>query len=278
MTLDWDSVLGRPAGPSWSLVANLPYNIATPLVLDLLAGVPAIERMLVMVQREVGERLAARPGDEAYGIPSVKVAYRASAEVVGRVPPTVFIPPPRVESVLVRLRRLPAPPVDADPGRAVPAGGGRASASAARCCAARWPAWSTRRRSPRRACAPRPGPRSWRWRTGPGWRRPMWEGDRHEQPAGTRPAPRPPPPTAPPIPSNLATAGRLRRLGRAGNLRPVVPLQAGAGRGRQLRRPVLRQPSHAGDGHRSVRGAHGARASGWCGGGPTDRRPAPRRS
>ena len=120
MTLDWESVLGTgpdgSGGPGgWSLVANLPYNIATPLVLDLLEGVPAIERMLVMVQREVGERLAAGPGSKTYGIPSVKVAYRASAEVVGRVPATVFIPPPRVESVLVRLQRLPAPPVDADP-------------------------------------------------------------------------------------------------------------------------------------------------------------------
>jgi 16S rRNA (adenine1518-N6/adenine1519-N6)-dimethyltransferase len=113
MRLDWSAVLG--VGGGWSLVANLPYNIATPLVLDLLAGVPAIERMLVMVQREVGERLAAQPGEKAYGIPSVKVAYRASAEVVGRVPPTVFIPPPRVESVLVRLRRLSGPPVEADP-------------------------------------------------------------------------------------------------------------------------------------------------------------------
>jgi 16S rRNA (adenine1518-N6/adenine1519-N6)-dimethyltransferase len=121
MRLDWDEVLGGLAGPpadrSWALVANLPYNVATPLVLDLLAGVPAIGRMLVMVQREVGERLAARPGDGAYGIPSVKVAYRADAEVVGRVPPTVFVPPPRVESALVRLHRLPAPRVDADPVR-----------------------------------------------------------------------------------------------------------------------------------------------------------------
>src|ERR671918_1826512 len=102
---------GRPR----ALVANLPYNVATPLVLDLLAGVPAIERMLVMVQREVGERLAAVPGTKAYGIPSVKVAYRADAEVVGRVPATVFVPQPRVESVLVRLRRLPEPRVDAHP-------------------------------------------------------------------------------------------------------------------------------------------------------------------
>jgi 16S rRNA (adenine1518-N6/adenine1519-N6)-dimethyltransferase len=121
MRLDWDEVLsaagaGTPDEP-WALVANLPYNVATPLVLDLLAGVPAIERMLVMVQREVGERLAARPGSKAYGIPSVKVAYRADAEVVGRVPPTVFIPPPRVESALVRVQRLAEPRVDADPDR-----------------------------------------------------------------------------------------------------------------------------------------------------------------
>jgi 16S rRNA (adenine1518-N6/adenine1519-N6)-dimethyltransferase len=119
MALDWDKVLvvDGDGGDRWALVANLPYNLATPLVLELLARVPAIDRMLVMVQREVGERLAAAPGSKAYGIPSVKVAYRAEAEVVGRVPPTVFIPQPRVESALVRLRRLPEPPVDADPDR-----------------------------------------------------------------------------------------------------------------------------------------------------------------
>jgi 16S rRNA (adenine1518-N6/adenine1519-N6)-dimethyltransferase len=121
MTLDWDHVLdgddGGEGGARWALVANLPYNMATPLVLDLLARVPAIDRMLVMVQREVGERLAAEPGSKAYGIPSVKVAYWAEAEVVGRVPPTVFVPQPRVESVLVRLRRLPGPPVNAEPDR-----------------------------------------------------------------------------------------------------------------------------------------------------------------
>lgn len=115
LRLDWDEVLGGDTGAPWALVANLPYNIATPLVLDVLAGVPAIDRMLVMVQREVGERLAARPGERAYGIPSVKVAYWASAEVVGRVPASVFVPVPRVESVLVRLVRLPAPPVPGDP-------------------------------------------------------------------------------------------------------------------------------------------------------------------
>jgi 16S rRNA (adenine1518-N6/adenine1519-N6)-dimethyltransferase len=113
MDLDWAGLLG--AHPRWSLVANLPYNIATPLVCDLLDDVPRIDRMLVMVQREVGERLAAVPGDSAYGIPSLKVAYWASARVVGRVPATVFLPQPKVESALVRIDRRAEPAVTADP-------------------------------------------------------------------------------------------------------------------------------------------------------------------
>jgi 16S rRNA (adenine1518-N6/adenine1519-N6)-dimethyltransferase len=115
LELDWSELLAD--GDRWALVANLPYNVATPLVLDLLDDVPRIERMLVMVQLEAGQRLAARVGDPAYGIPSVKVAYWATAELVGRVPPSVFVPRPRVESVLVRLVRRPAPAVDADPVR-----------------------------------------------------------------------------------------------------------------------------------------------------------------
>lgn len=112
MALDWDEVLGPPDPERpWVLVANLPYNIATPLVLDLLEGVPQIERMLVMVQLEVGERLAAHPGSRTYGIPSVKLAWWADAQVVGKVPPTVFVPPPRVESGLVDIRRK-QPPAD----------------------------------------------------------------------------------------------------------------------------------------------------------------------
>ena len=113
LTLDWTEVLA--GHDRWTLVANLPYNVATPLVCDLLDDVPAIDRMLVMVQREVGERLAAGPGDPAYGIPSVKVAYWATAEVVGRVPPTVFLPQPKVDSALVAITRRPAQAVTADP-------------------------------------------------------------------------------------------------------------------------------------------------------------------
>ena len=113
LTLDWTGLLA--AHPSWTLVANLPYNVATPLVLDLLADVPAITRMLVMVQKEAGERLAAGPGDDAYGIPSVKVAYRATARLVGRVGPDVFLPRPRVDSALVEIVRRAEPATDADP-------------------------------------------------------------------------------------------------------------------------------------------------------------------
>jgi 16S rRNA (adenine1518-N6/adenine1519-N6)-dimethyltransferase len=97
--------------PGWSCVSNLPYNVAVPVVMRLLEETPAIERLLVLVQREVGERLAAGPGDPAYGAVSVKVAYFAEAAVVGLVPPTVFVPRPKVESALVRMRRRATPPV-----------------------------------------------------------------------------------------------------------------------------------------------------------------------
>lgn len=114
-TLDWGDLLA--GHPRWTLVANLPYNIATPLVADLLDGVPAVTSMLVMVQKEAADRLAAGPGSKIYGIPSVKVAYWATAEVVATVSPTVFLPRPNVDSALVRIVRRPAPAVDADPDR-----------------------------------------------------------------------------------------------------------------------------------------------------------------
>ena len=96
-------------GRSTKLVANLPYQIGTPLVLDLLAGVPAIQSFTVMVQKEVGERLAASPGDEQYGAVSAKVAFLASARIAGRVSRRVFHPMPEVESVIVHISRLAAP-------------------------------------------------------------------------------------------------------------------------------------------------------------------------
>ena len=114
LRLDWSDLLGaapNAAGSAddqpWAVVANLPYNVAVPVVIRLLEEAPMVSSLLVMVQREVGERLAARAGDEAYGAVSVKVAYWATAAVVGRVSASVFIPMPRVESVLVRLDRRP---------------------------------------------------------------------------------------------------------------------------------------------------------------------------
>ncbi|MGH9297248.1 MAG: 16S rRNA (adenine(1518)-N(6)/adenine(1519)-N(6))-dimethyltransferase RsmA [Acidimicrobiales bacterium] len=108
MDCDWPLLLGP--GPA-VLVANLPYNIATPLVAELLIGVPAVSRMLVMVQREVGERLSAAPSSAAYGAVSARVAYFAVARVVARVPPSVFIPRPNVESVIVEIVRREHPAV-----------------------------------------------------------------------------------------------------------------------------------------------------------------------
>ena len=121
--LEYDFASGLGAGPGdgrgqddrgWVCVSNLPYNIATTVVLRLLDEVPLVERLLVMVQREVGERLAAGPGSRVYGAVSVRVAYHAEARVVGAVPPTVFLPRPKVDSALVRIDRRPAPAVSVD--------------------------------------------------------------------------------------------------------------------------------------------------------------------
>lgn len=97
-----------PGAPS-ALVANLPYNVAVPVVLHLLEVVPSLQRGLVMVQAEVADRLAAAPGSKVYGVPSVKVAWYAAATRAGAVPASVFWPAPNVESGLVRLLRRPPP-------------------------------------------------------------------------------------------------------------------------------------------------------------------------
>ena len=110
MHVDWAELLVPPLG--WVLVANLPYNVATPLVADLLDYVPAVDRMLVMVQDEVARRLVAPVGGHSYGAVSVKVAYWAEAALVGTVPSSVFVPRPKVGSALVSIRRRPAPAFD----------------------------------------------------------------------------------------------------------------------------------------------------------------------
>lgn len=116
MKLDYRRLLGRGR---YRFVSNLPYSIATPLLAKLLEEAPQIDDFVVLLQREVGERLTAGPGSKAYGSISVLVAFHCRAKVLGRVPPTVFWPPPRVESTLVRLARRP-PPVDAAAAELVP--------------------------------------------------------------------------------------------------------------------------------------------------------------
>ena len=99
-----------------ALVANLPYNIAVPALLHLLAEFPSIRTVMVMVQAEVAERLAAEPGGKDYGVPSVKVRFYGNVRRYGMVSPTVFWPIPRVYSGLVRIDRYETSPwpTDAD--------------------------------------------------------------------------------------------------------------------------------------------------------------------
>ncbi|GAA4931530.1 16S rRNA (adenine(1518)-N(6)/adenine(1519)-N(6))-dimethyltransferase RsmA [Actinoplanes utahensis] len=91
------------------LVANLPYNVAVPVVLHLLAQLPTLRGGLVMVQKEVADRLTAGPGSKVYGVPSVKLAWYAEAKPAGKVPPAVFWPVPNVDSGLVFFARREPP-------------------------------------------------------------------------------------------------------------------------------------------------------------------------
>jgi 16S rRNA (adenine1518-N6/adenine1519-N6)-dimethyltransferase len=101
-----------PGPAPTALVANLPYNVAVPVLLHLLDLVPTLERALVLVQAEVADRLAAPPGGAAYGVPSVKAAWYGEVRRVGAVGRRVFWPEPNVDSGLVALVRRPPPPGD----------------------------------------------------------------------------------------------------------------------------------------------------------------------
>jgi 16S rRNA (adenine1518-N6/adenine1519-N6)-dimethyltransferase len=96
-----------------ALVANLPYNVSVPVVLSFLEHFPTISRVLVMVQLEVAERLAARPGSKVYGVPSVKAAWYADVRLAGTVSRSVFWPVPNVDSGLVSLTRREPPRTEA---------------------------------------------------------------------------------------------------------------------------------------------------------------------
>jgi 16S rRNA (adenine1518-N6/adenine1519-N6)-dimethyltransferase len=105
-----DAAGARLTGDSWTVVANLPYYLSTTLVLDWLRAGPQPGRLVVMVQREVAERLIAGPGSRVYGIPSVIISLYANSQLAFRVPPTVFYPKPEVESAVVEIVRHEAPP------------------------------------------------------------------------------------------------------------------------------------------------------------------------
>lgn len=106
--------LPGPHGPPAALVANLPYNISVPVLLHLLATVPSLQRTLVMVQAEVGHRIAAPPGSKVYGSPSVKARWYGPWRVEGTISRHVFWPVPNVDSVLVGMTRAAPPGTEAE--------------------------------------------------------------------------------------------------------------------------------------------------------------------
>jgi len=108
VTGDAMRVTELPAAPT-ALVANLPYNVAVPVVLHLLGAFPTLAKGLVMVQAEVADRLTATPGGKVYGVPSVKMAWYASTRRAGNVGRAVFWPAPNVDSGLVAFTRRPSP-------------------------------------------------------------------------------------------------------------------------------------------------------------------------
>ncbi|CAG6399359.1 16S rRNA (adenine(1518)-N(6)/adenine(1519)-N(6))-dimethyltransferase RsmA [Streptomyces cocklensis] len=103
------AVTELPGPPPTALVANLPYNVAVPVLLHMLATFPGIERTLVMVQSEVADRLAAGPGNKVYGVPSVKANWYADVKRAGAIGRSVFWPAPNVDSGLVALVRRDPP-------------------------------------------------------------------------------------------------------------------------------------------------------------------------
>jgi 16S rRNA (adenine1518-N6/adenine1519-N6)-dimethyltransferase len=113
LRVDLAGLLGDRRGP-WALVANLPYNVAVPILLRVLAEMPQVNRLVVMVQAEVADRLVAEPGGRTIGVPTIKAGWFASARTLLRVGPEVFVPRPRVDSAVVGLTRRPQPDADRD--------------------------------------------------------------------------------------------------------------------------------------------------------------------
>jgi 16S rRNA (adenine1518-N6/adenine1519-N6)-dimethyltransferase len=113
--VDWPSVLDDSA---WIACGNLPYNVGTAIVLSVLEHAPMVRRLVVMVQREVADRLVATPAArEGYGPTSLRVAYHADSTILRSVPASVFWPRPSVGSAIVRMERRPRPAADVDAAR-----------------------------------------------------------------------------------------------------------------------------------------------------------------
>jgi len=107
--VDGDALRVELVGDPTALVANLPYNVAVPVLLHLLETQPTLRRALVMVQLEVAERLAAGPGSKVYGVPSVKASWYCDVRKAGHIGRTVFWPVPNVDSALVLMERRDPP-------------------------------------------------------------------------------------------------------------------------------------------------------------------------
>jgi 16S rRNA (adenine1518-N6/adenine1519-N6)-dimethyltransferase len=103
--LDLDLFTELPAGGPLKMVSNLPYNVATAVLLKSLRELPWLESLVVLVQREMAQRYLAAPGSRSYGIPTLKLNYYCRISKVMQVPPSVFLPPPRIDSTLLRLER-----------------------------------------------------------------------------------------------------------------------------------------------------------------------------
>ena len=115
----WDyATLTRPAGGRVLVVGNLPYSVGKPILQSLVAARAAIDRMVLMLQLEVAERVAASPGGRTYGSLSVLTQLYWDVRIALRVPPGAFRPPPKVESAALEMRSLPGPRIHVgDPGR-----------------------------------------------------------------------------------------------------------------------------------------------------------------
>lgn len=111
LEVSWADLL---AVDGWKMVSNLPYNVAVPIVLDLLRRAPMVKELWVMVQLEVAQRLCARPGGRTIGVPTVKAAWYSRSRIVMEIPPEAFTPVPKVTSAVVEMKRCDPPRHDVD--------------------------------------------------------------------------------------------------------------------------------------------------------------------